>query len=242
MNGVFENEINHNSQIEKSDDEKLIKHYGDVAHLRTWYKLMKATLEIFVSDKRIICRAIGSNFLGKTTLQYEFDIHKIKGIDIRRDWRINWFRIIGCFLVSTVVSLVLIFFSAIIDIRIVPVMFALILLGDFLLAVVIIVIMFVFKGLAEKFLLLENLVMIFKTEGASPAIEICRDKNNLFGPKDIKYEYTGYHEVRPSKDTTSVVCELNAMISDIQTIGDYAIEKWQENSAVGHQNERRGYL
>ena len=41
-------------------------------------------------------------------------------------------------------------------------------------------------------------------------------------------EYTGFSEVLPWTDTDKAINEIGAMIDDLQTMGDYAIEKWKE--------------
>lgn len=72
-----------------------------------------------------------------------------------------------------------------------------------------------------------DLVLIIKTKGASPAMEIRRKQfATIFKPM---VEYTDFGEVIPRNDVDQMITELGALIDDIQTIGDMAIEKWQEN-------------
>ena len=42
-------------------------------------------------------------------------------------------------------------------------------------------------------------------------------------------EYTGFSEVLPWYDTDKVSEELGAIINDLQTTGDMAIEIWKED-------------
>ena len=41
-------------------------------------------------------------------------------------------------------------------------------------------------------------------------------------------EYTDFSEVLPGKDLDAMINELGALIDDIQTLGDIAIENWKE--------------
>lgn len=72
--------------------------------------------------------------------------------------------------------------------------------------------------------ILPNLVLKFKTKTATSAIDIRRRKRSLFCPPDE--EYTGYNEVIASSSATQCVVEINALINDIQKLGDRSIEKW----------------
>ena len=41
--------------------------------------------------------------------------------------------------------------------------------------------------------------------------------------------FTGYNEVLPTEQTNKAIREIGAMISDIQKLGDLAVEKWKED-------------
>lgn len=71
-----------------------------------------------------------------------------------------------------------------------------------------------------------NFVMVIKTKGAHPAIDIQRRKNMLAikGNED----HTGYTEVLPEDDADNAIKEINSMITDIQKLGDFGIDKWKE--------------
>jgi len=72
-----------------------------------------------------------------------------------------------------------------------------------------------------------NLVLVIKTKGAGEAIDIRRKKTVRFSAKDE--DHTGYKEVIPTDGAERCIRELNAVIIDIQKLGDYGIEKWKED-------------
>lgn len=77
-----------------------------------------------------------------------------------------------------------------------------------------------------------NLVLLIKTKGASAPIEIRRKESNgllAFLLHMPKKEYTGYSDVMPGKDVYKAMKELGTMITEINLLGDSAIEKWKEN-------------
>lgn len=71
-----------------------------------------------------------------------------------------------------------------------------------------------------------DLKICIKTKSAGDAIQI-RRKQWGFGHKQTE-EYTGFSEVLPWTDTEKAAKELGAIIDDLQTIGDMAIDKWKE--------------
>lgn len=72
-----------------------------------------------------------------------------------------------------------------------------------------------------------DLVLVINTKGASPSIEIRRKQFPT--PFRPMVEYTDFGEVIPGSDVERMAAELGALIDDIQTLGDMAIEKWQDN-------------
>lgn len=74
--------------------------------------------------------------------------------------------------------------------------------------------------------------MTFNVESSTgtPAIIIARERGGgIFGMFGLAGQSaTGYREVMPDKDTTRAIREINAIISDLQTMGDLAIDKWKE--------------
>lgn len=76
-----------------------------------------------------------------------------------------------------------------------------------------------------------NLVLEFKTKGASSPIEIRRKESKgiyAFMLNMPKKEYTGYSDVMPGKDAEKAIKELGALINDINILGDRAVNKWEE--------------
>ena len=71
-----------------------------------------------------------------------------------------------------------------------------------------------------------NLIFSVKTKSASDAVQIRRRVWGLFFKQP--QEYTGFSEVLPWDDTEKVSEELGALINDLQTMGDMAIEKWKK--------------
>ncbi|MBR2316248.1 MAG: hypothetical protein IKA56_06350 [Clostridia bacterium] len=77
-----------------------------------------------------------------------------------------------------------------------------------------------------------DLVAIFKTKGAIPGFEIKKENPQAL----LAFLFTGRHEdsnsgfmeVLPWTDTDRAIKEVATIIDDIQTMGDAAIEKWQE--------------
>ncbi len=72
-----------------------------------------------------------------------------------------------------------------------------------------------------------DLIFSVKTSGASEAISIRRREWGFFFKQP--QEFSGYSEVLPWRDTSSVAEELGALIDDLKTIGDLAVDKWKEN-------------
>ena len=70
-----------------------------------------------------------------------------------------------------------------------------------------------------------DLRICIKTKSASEAVQIRRKDRGFFGKQPM--EYTDFSEVLPSTDTDKAILELGAIIDDLQTMGDYAIEKWK---------------
>ncbi|GHU77847.1 hypothetical protein FACS1894188_12670 [Clostridia bacterium] len=83
------------------------------------------------------------------------------------------------------------------------------------------------------YMFVPNLVITFKTKGASPSVDIRAKKRTGFlsfigltSQNDV--EFTGFDEVMPAKETDVAMKEVTAMINDLKTIGDLAIEKWKK--------------
>ena len=74
--------------------------------------------------------------------------------------------------------------------------------------------------------LVPDLVLCVKTKGASEAFIIRRKQHATLFKQEV--EYTGFSEVLPGKDVDLMASEIGALIDDIQTLGDMAIDKWKE--------------
>jgi hypothetical protein len=73
-----------------------------------------------------------------------------------------------------------------------------------------------------------NLAIDFKTKGGHAPVQI---RSSTMGMISMFFpssggEFTGFYEVLPGKDAEIAIREVGAMISDIQTLGDFGLEKW----------------
>lgn len=76
--------------VQPNNNEIPIKQFNRVAVLRSPLKLSWALGKIQVTNQRFIFRAAGRSLLnGKTSLQQEFSIDAISGIDIQKDYHLN---------------------------------------------------------------------------------------------------------------------------------------------------------
>ena len=76
--------------VEPDLDEVHIKQY-DIARLQTLIKGAFAEGRLQVTNKRVLFRSAGNSILGPTSLQYEFSLEEIAGIEIRKEARFNFF-------------------------------------------------------------------------------------------------------------------------------------------------------
>lgn len=79
-----------------------------------------------------------------------------------------------------------------------------------------------------KVVLQPNLAIIIRTRSGIGAVTIRHTP--LFTPFDGNniVNFTGFEEVLPGRNTELAIKELGAIIHDVQTMGDKAIEKWSE--------------
>lgn len=76
-----------------------------------------------------------------------------------------------------------------------------------------------------------NLIISIITKSGNGVIQIRRERSGgLFGLfiNSSNAEFTGYHEVLPTAETDSAICEMGAMINDIQKLGDLGVGKWKK--------------
>lgn len=241
----------------------------------------KAVGRIQVTNKRVIFRAPGRCLAGRTTLQHEFAIDELAGVEARREYTFNFWDLLigliatalGGFLITTLILRMC--SSALYDGKTFGAIFLTMLFGVagclpfvmlkgkwlrkllclggsfmpllqvgskiheaagyygqtlaafigrlFTLASFLVLLAILFSLFVNA--IRPNLVLLIKTKAASEAIDIKRRKLTLFGAKDG--EHTGYNEVIPAEDAERCIRELDAVISDIQKLGDFGIEKWK---------------
>ncbi len=75
--------------IKCDQDEVPIKQY-DIARLQTLIKGAFAEGRLQVTNKRILFRSSGNSVVGPTSIQHEFSIEEIAGVEIRKESRFNF--------------------------------------------------------------------------------------------------------------------------------------------------------
>ena len=262
--------------VNANEGEIPVKQY-EVARLRNrilGIPYARAVGRIQVTNKRVIFRAPGRCMAGRTTLQHEFAIDEIAGVEARREYVANFGDLLLGLIVSGVGALVMTVLLNLIcretrDIAwyvLLPLLFCtagfvpfFLIKKKWLLKVLCLggtCAPFTYFGLmtarADGFaafcgynmLLLAfialvlllfclflyairpNLVLVIKNKGAHEAIDIKRTKVSLGGKAE---EHTGYMEVLPCDDAERCIREIDAMINDIQKLGDFGIEKWTDH-------------
>ncbi|MBQ7415565.1 MAG: hypothetical protein IJW14_00830 [Oscillospiraceae bacterium] len=241
----------------------------------------KAKGKMQVTNKRVIFRAPGRCLAGRTTLQHEFAIDELAGVEARREYVFNFGDLLIGILASAVGGAVItwlinaLFMGKNMNDSIAGVVIGTLLLGiagcvpfvmlkkkwllkalclggsvmplmsfgstvsqfgkyadkggaeffgglmSFLGFIALLMLLFTLFIHAIK----PNLVLVIKTKSASDAIDIRPKKVVPFGGKDE--DHTGYVEVIPAADAERCIREINAIISDIQKLGDFGISKWQ---------------
>ena len=71
-----------------------------------------------------------------------------------------------------------------------------------------------------------SLIFSVKTKSASDAVQVRRRVWGVFNKHP--QEYSGFSDVLPWEDTEKVAGELGAIINDLQTMGDMAVDKWRD--------------
>ena len=275
--------------VKSNESEIPVKQYT-VATLRNrilGIPYAKAIGRMQVTNKRVIFRAPGRCLAGRTTVQQEFAIDEIAGIEARREYAFNiWDLILGLIVTclggvailalirllcgdallsgETTGAAILTFIVGIVGCipffvlqkkwllkllclggSFIPLfsvgrtlstlseysyysegyassggggffggLFTLLAIASFVLA------LFALIACSIK----PNLVLLIKAKAANETIDIRRKKVRPFSDKD---EHTGYMEVLPAEDAEKCIREINALINDIQKLGDFGIEKWK---------------
>lgn len=268
--------------VKASEGEMHVKQYK-LAKLKSrafGIPYAKAVGRMQITNKRVIFRASGKSLVGKTTLQHEFTIDEIAGIEARKEHSFNiWDLIIGFIVAILGGAIVAASINAMSELLcednhvsrlVLAYLFCLsggapffILKKKWLLKLLCLggsfipLILFgyltpmmvytegkgleffsklaIFMGIGTFILTLitlfiyaikPNLVLVIKTKSASEAIDIQR-KRNGFAAMGKDAEHTGFTEVIPEEDAENCIREINAMITDIQKLGDFGIEKWK---------------
>ena len=262
--------------ISANEGEIPVKQY-EVARLRNrilGIPYARAVGRIQVTNKRVIFRAPGRCLAGRTTLQHEFAIDEIAGVEARREYVANLGDLLLGLIVSGASALVMtLLLNAICretrDLAwyiLLPLFFCvpgfvpfflvkkkwllkLLCLGatctplayfgimassvdgfaafcgyNMLLLALIALVLLLFC--LFLYAIRPNLVLVIKNKGAHDTIDIQRAKIALGGRGE---EHTGYMEVLPIDDAERCIREIDAMINDIQKLGDFGIEKWTDN-------------
>ncbi len=256
--------------VRPNEGEVPVKQY-EVAKLQSrvlGIPYAKAIGRMQVTNKRVIFRAPGKSIGGRTTLQHEFAIDELAGVEARREYRFNpgdVFLGIFTFLFAAFLTTWLVTKMCGTEIAmyiVLPLLFGIGLAVPFFLVKKLWLLKVLCLGGAsgplysfgvalgeiEKYeffgdlmwflsiitflcalvalffyAIRPNMVLVVKTKAATDAIDV-RSRSLIGGINGS--EHTGYNEVLPAEDTERCIREVNALINDIQKLGDFGIEKW----------------
>jgi len=239
--------------IRTNEGEIPIRQYN-IAILRTWFKFQRAEGRIQVTNKRLLFRAAGRAIAGRTTMQHEYAVDEISGLEVRQEFRFDyWYFLAGSLLMvlfsllgaglslrdsSSIGALIgilagigglAVFF--IINkkfwLKLIPLSFS---LGGYTMWMTngggtgVIILAFV-----PFFVMLLCWVLFFMRPNL--VISIKNKMGSGEGPVDIrrktmKSESSGFLEVLPTEETEGAIREIGAIINDIQKLGDHGVRKW----------------
>ncbi len=105
-------------------------------------------------------------------------------------------------------------------------------LGALLSAIIGIALLIVLIIRMFKVILQPNLQIVIKTKSGLGAVTIRHTPvvtglGALFGGNNNIINFSGFDEVLPDVDTEAAIRELGAVIADVQSMGDKALEKWR---------------
>ena len=89
--------------LELEDGEVPVKQYDHIATLQTKFKLTRAFGRLQITNKRVLFRANGFSPAGKTIYQQVFDLSKLDGVEIRKDYRFRFCDTLYAFILSAFV-------------------------------------------------------------------------------------------------------------------------------------------
>jgi hypothetical protein len=102
--------------ISANENEVPVKQYN-IAVLRSLLKFERAEGRVQVTNKRVILRAAGRSIGGRTTLQHEFAINEIAGIEARRNYKFSFLYLIFAFIIIEAALLIIYGSAAIYSIK-----------------------------------------------------------------------------------------------------------------------------
>ena len=221
---------------------------------------MWAEGRLMVTNKRILFRASGRSFVGRTLMESEYTMDEISGIQISQGVRFSLFDfLIGLLLFSTSIyipavflreavgwfSVALFFLTGLVGIFLLPrrqYRWKLVCLG--LIQGSCMLSMFLDKGDFDSTIIITALSSMFMTvvvpisifflimAGMKAALDIqimCKSGTaaavNVCG---LKRQLPLWTQMLPTQETERAIQEVGAIITDIQQLGDYGIEKWKE--------------
>jgi len=103
--------------ISANENEIPVKQYN-IAVLRNLLKFERAEGRMQITNKRVVFRAAGRSVGGRTTLQHEFAIDEIAGIEARNNYRFSFMYLVFAILILSLASLIL--YQSLINFRLVP--------------------------------------------------------------------------------------------------------------------------
>lgn len=269
---IFERNLQIMPDVIKSNDGEIAVKQYDIALLRSRILQKYAEGRMQVTNKRLLFRASGTSVSGRITIQHEFAINEIAGLEIKKSNRLSGLSlflglivsvIAGCIvedlfssftgigsaltsIIGYILSAALVipfflvkrkfWFKLVCTSLAAGIMSGLstfsikgLFLGNSLITLqnilsFVLMIIWLFNLILVAFV--PDLKICIKTKSAGDAIQL-RRKIWGFGFKN-REEYTGFSEVLPWTDTEKATKELGALIDDLQTMGDLAIDKWKE--------------
>jgi len=264
MLGMYEEEVGTGDPFERNqkivpqiskacEGEIPVKQY-DVVNFRSRLQGLWAEGKIQITNKRVIFRAAGKSIIGRTTLQQEYIIDEIAGIEIAKGVRFSFidFFVTLILLVPLVVVFINTIISALMNANDTVGVIIGIVLGIGIMAPYVLLKKNLFiKALSsfasastfismqyksEFFIIIGGILAIISLVvlflfALKPSVSIAiMSKAGTGSPISMRspshFRLERASEMLPAKDIEAAQKELGAIISDIQKLGDYGIEKW----------------
>jgi hypothetical protein len=92
--------------ISANENEIPVKQYN-IAVLRNLFKLERAEGRMQITNKRVVFRAAGRSVGGRTTLQHEFAINEIAGIEAKRNYKFSFLYLVFAILIIALASFII---------------------------------------------------------------------------------------------------------------------------------------